>query len=71
MFLSSYRKKKNGRKSKDNYLFLLFYLFFESFSKLFLAINARGLLSNLLFDLVEKSGSDICFIQETLVPALM
>ena len=44
--------------------------FFQDFFKV-LTINARGLGSplnnNPLFDLIEKSSCDICFVQETLV----
>ena len=60
------------RQEVDSFTFLT--CFFESFFQdnfKVLTINARGLGSplnnNLLFDLIEKSVCDICFVQETLV----
>ena len=62
-------KEKWEKKKKRQEIDSLSPLFQDAFKAL--TINSRGLrnpLNNsLLFDLIEKSGCDICFIQETLV----
>ena len=65
-------EEEEEKRQVDSFTFLT--CFFESFFQdnfKVLTINARGfgspLNNNLLFDLIEKSACDICFVQETLV----